>query len=123
MKIQNNKNISIKELNIVDNKNGSKDKKRLVAVFKFEDGKKKNIKFGSFNSITFFDIGDEQRKENYIKRHKALGTENWNNILSAGALSKLVLWQFENAQSIEKYINRKFKIPKVSINISKNKIK
>ena len=33
---------------------------------------------------------DPARKERYLKRHKA--NENWNNPLTAGALSRWILW-------------------------------
>jgi len=54
-----------------------------------------------FNDNTHTDFGQrgfsdftinksEQKKANYIKRHKA--RENWNDPKTAGALSRFVLW-------------------------------
>ena len=42
----------IKELIIKNNPNGPKDSKRLIALFTFDNDKKKTVKFGSYNSIT-----------------------------------------------------------------------
>ena len=42
----------IKELLIKNNPKGFKDSKRLIALFTFDNDKKKTVKFGSYNSIT-----------------------------------------------------------------------
>ena len=112
--------MNIKQLIIKDNPNAPKDRKRAIAFFIMDDGKTKKKKFGQYQSKgTFFDGSSEEKKNAYIKRHQV--RENWDDIMSAGALSKEVLWTDTNRSKIEKNINRKFGIPKVKIQITKQK--
>jgi len=111
---------NIKELIIKDNPNGKKDKKRLIAFFLMKDGKTRQKKFGSYGSYSFSDGAEEKIRNNYIKRHSKLN-EDWNDIFSAGSLSRYILWEFKSNNEIEKFYNRKFKIPVVKINFTRNK--
>ncbi len=65
--------------------------KKLVALFNI-DGKLKRVNFGSKNSKTYLDHNDPIKRENYIKRHTALGTEDFNNPLTPASLSMHILW-------------------------------
>ena len=65
--------------------------KKLVALFNI-DGKLKRVNFGSKNSKTFIDHKDPIKRENYIKRHTALGTEDYNDPLTPASLSMHLLW-------------------------------
>jgi hypothetical protein len=110
--------MNIKELIIKNNPNAPKDSKRLIAFFIMEDGKTKRKKFGQYQSGgTFFDGATEEKKNAYLARHRA--RENWDDIMSAGALSRWILWQDTNRSKLEKLINRKFGIKKVKIQITK----
>lgn len=109
----------ITSLIIKDNPNAPKDKKRLIAFFIMKNGKTKSKKFGSAKAFTYFDGADDVKRNSYLARHKV--RENWNDIFSAGALAKEVLWEDTNKSKIEKNINRKFKIPVVKIDFRKNK--
>ena len=109
----------ITSLIIKDNKNAVNDGKRLVAHFIMKNGKTKSKKFGSEKAFTYFDGADDLKRKSYLARHKV--RENWNNIATAGALAKEVLWTDTNKSKIEKNINRKFKIPVVKIDFKKNK--
>ena len=111
---------NVQELIIKDNKNGKNDRKRLIAFFKLKNGKTYKKKFGSYGSYTFFDGAGDKVRENYIKRHSGL-KENWNDVFSAGSLSRYVLWQFGSRNEIEKFYNREFKIPRVKVEITKNR--
>ena len=112
----------IKSLIIKDNTNAPKDKKRLIAFFIMKNGKTKKVKFGMYKSAGTFSDGATQEKRNqYISRHQK--RENWNDIFSAGSLSRFVLWEFRSNNDIEKFYNRKFKIPKVKIEFKRYKIK
>lgn len=109
----------IKSLNIIDT--NDKSNKRNKAIFNFDDGKNKSILFGSKGSFTFFDGGDEERRKNYLARHSKLN-EDWNDITTAGALSRWVLWgNSRNSKEIEKFLKNKFNIVNVKINIKKNR--
>lgn len=73
-----------------------KKTKRFVAVF--SDGDK--IHFGSKNSKTYIDHGNEILRKNYLARHRK--NENWNNPKSAGSLSRYITWG--NSKDINKNI-------------------
>ena len=60
-------------------------------VFIFRDGNKiKKIHFGSRNSQTYLNHHDKLKRNNYLRRHQALG-EDWDAI-NAGSLSAFLLW-------------------------------
>lgn len=61
--------------------------KRFVAVF--ADGT--TTHFGSKNSKTYIDHGDDVKRANYIARHRVL-REDWTNPKTAGALSRYITW-------------------------------
>ena len=113
--------MDIKELILKDNYNSFRDKKRVLAIFIFEDGKKKQIKFGQRNAFTFFDGASNEKRRAYISRHRP--REEWGNILTRGALARWVLWEETNRSIIEKNINRRFGIKKVKVLITRNKEK
>ena len=66
--------------------------KKYVALFDLGNNKIKRVNFGSKTSSTYLDHNDPIKRENYIKRHTALGTEDFNNPLTAGSLSMFILW-------------------------------
>ena len=66
---------------------------------------KKVIHFGAAGMSDFTKHRDPKRKERYLKRHQA--REDWNNPLTAGALSRWILWNKETLKaSIEDFENR-----------------
>lgn len=82
-------------------KSHNKDKK-LDAVFENKDtGREKTISFGASGMSDFTKHKDTERKERYLNRHKK--NENWDNPLTAGALSRFVLWG--PTTSIRKNVN------------------
>jgi len=69
--------------------------KKMKATFfeKGKDGKmkkKKTIQFGSAGMSDYTINKDKERRKRYLDRHRK--RENWNNPMSAGALSKFILW-------------------------------
>ena len=69
--------------------------KKMKATFfeKGKDGKmkkKKTVQFGSAGMSDNTINKDKERKKRYLDRHRK--RENWNNPMSAGALSKFILW-------------------------------
>ena len=85
-------------------KKSTKPKKKYMAVF-YEDGtkirtkirtkkkkkkKKKTTHFGAAGMSDFTKHKDEARKQRYMNRHRA--RENWQNPMSAGSLSRYILW-------------------------------
>jgi len=81
-------------------------KKKFTAIFFNKEGKKiKTQHFGSFGMSDFTKHKDEERKERYLNRHRK--RENWDNPLSAGALSRFILWNKPSLrESIKDFKNR-----------------
>ena len=71
-------------------------KKKMMAVFyeKGKDGKlkkKKTTHFGAKGYTDYLISKDKERRARYIKRHTN-SRENHNNPMSAGSLSRYILW-------------------------------
>ena len=68
--------------------------KKYDAIFEIESAsqtpKRKRVSFGAKGSNDYTLTNDEEAKERYLKRHAP--RENWNDPLSAGALSRWILW-------------------------------
>jgi len=64
--------------------------KKLVAQFSLDSGSKRTVHFGSAVSTTYTEGATDIKKNAYLARHKV--RENWNDPLSAGALSRWILW-------------------------------
>ena len=85
-----------------------KQDKKLVAIFS-NNGRIKQVHFGAKGMSDYSKHKDSARRARYLKRHSA--RENWNNPMSAGSLSKFILWG--ESTSIPKNIasfKRKFKL-------------
>jgi hypothetical protein len=86
----------------------SKNKlKKFDAVFE-GDGVHKTIPFGSAGMSDFTKHHDEERKQRYIKRHTA--REDFNDPMTAGALSRWILWNRPSLQESIKDFKRRFHI-------------
>mgnify|MGYP003134165517 FL=1 len=89
-------------------KKSTNPKKKYMAIF--YDNNKKKLKtthFGASGYTDFIKSKDEDRKKRYLNRHKG---ENWNDYMSAGSLSRYVLWNKPTLRaSISDYKN-KFKL-------------
>jgi hypothetical protein len=78
-------------MDLLSVKKDTDGKHKLVAVFKNkETGRSKTIHFGAKGYDDYTLKKDKQQKEKYLARHKT--RENWNNPLTAGSLSKHILW-------------------------------
>jgi hypothetical protein len=70
-----------------------KNKKLKASFYKIENGQRKYLKvvnFGLKGSQTYLDHSDKDKRKQYIARHRK--NENWNNYMSAGSLSRYLLW-------------------------------
>ena len=99
----------------------SNPKKKYDAYFLLDNGKEKKVSFGASGYRDFTLINDKNSKfylpkkvdrdmvkERYLRRHRA--RENFNNPMTAGALSAWILWNLKTlAGSIAHYKN-KFKL-------------
>lgn len=87
-------------------KKSTKKGKKFMAIFDCPKCKKKKIvHFGAEGMSDFTKHKDPKRKERYLKRH--MKNENWNNPLTAGALSRWILWNKPTLKaSIDDFVNR-----------------
>ena len=82
--------------------------KRYTAYFLLDSGKIKKIHFGSDKHENFTIHGDEDRKASYLKRHAK--NENWDDPMTAGSLSRWILWNKPTLHSSIKDFKKRFGI-------------
>ena len=86
-----------------------KPEKKYYAEFESDSGRTKRTYFGAagMKDYTRHSPAErEQRKQNYLTRHKA--TEDWNDPTSAGALSRWILWNKSSVSASLKDYKRRF---------------
>jgi hypothetical protein len=71
-------------------KKSTDPKKKYMAIFYDGDKRKKTTHFGSAGMSDYTKHGDDKRKERYLDRHRK--RENWKAPMTAGALSRWILW-------------------------------
>ena len=69
-------------------------------------GREKRVRFGGVGYQDFTQHGDEERKKLYLRRHAK--NENWNDISTAGAWSRHLLWNKKSIAASFADIKRKF---------------
>lgn len=69
---------------------GTGAKKYKMVFYDTARKKVKTVSFGATGYEDFTTHGDIQRKMNYIQRHSA--REDFNNPMTAGSLSRWILW-------------------------------
>lgn len=86
-------------------KKSDKSEKKLMAVFTMSNGRTKTTHFGAAGMDDYTKTRDKDQRSRYLKRHRR--NENWNNPMTAGALSRWVLWNKETrSASINDYKRR-----------------
>lgn len=104
------------KIEVEDNPNKTK---RLRATLYYKDGKTKVISFGMKNSLgTYYDIGDRQKRINYIRRHKEMG-EDWADIKTAGYWSRWFLWEMFGEQATKEFMQKKTGVKDISIDVTR----
>ena len=79
--------------------------KKLKAVFHKPNGRTKTTHFGGKHYSDYTIHNDRKRMERYNNRHRT--NENWNKFMSAGALSKWILWNKPSLKgSFDDYLDR-----------------
>jgi len=86
----------------------SRPTKKMVAVFEnLNTGRDKKVYFGAKGMSDYTIHKDPERKERYLRRHRA--RENWNEPMTPGALSRWILWNKPTLEaSINDYVKRFF---------------
>ena len=86
-------------------KKSTNPKKKYMAIFYKDKTKKNKIKithFGSKGMSDYTKHKDKSRKKRYLSRHRK--RENWSDYMSAGCLSRYILWGEPTLkESIKKY--------------------
>ena len=86
-------------------KKSDKATKKLMAIFTMSSGRTRTTHFGAAGMDDYTKTRDKDQRLRYLKRHRR--NENWNNPVSAGALSRWVLWNKETrSASINDYKKR-----------------
>ncbi len=89
----------------------NKDKK-LMATFEQDNGRQVTTHFGAkgFKDFTIYSKQDpklaKQKKESYLARHRV--NEDWNDVMSPGALSRWILWSEPTIEASIKKFKKKF---------------
>ena len=85
---------------------------KYKAIFLQDSGRKKTTKFGAKGYKDFIEYNKTgggfaaKHKELYLARHKT--TESWNNPITAGSLSRWILWNKPTLQESEKDFRQRF---------------
>ena len=111
----------MKSLKLQKIKKSDKDGKKYMAIFLIDSDKIKTVHFGSAGMRDFTLINNKDSKfylpksldrevvkASYLRRHRA--NENWNNPITAGALSRWILWDKRSLQSSIKAFVKRFKL-------------
>jgi len=88
---------------------GTGKNKKWKAIFYDDEGKKiKTVQFGSKGMSDFTIHKDKERKQRYLDRHRK--RENWNDPMTAGALSRWILWNKPTLEASIKDFKKRFKL-------------
>ena len=84
--------------------------KKFTATIVEDDGKTKTVHFGASGYSDYTIHKDEERRQNYINRHRA--NENWgiSGIGTAGFWSRWILWEKPTLASAKRAAAKKFNI-------------
>ena len=83
----------------------TKEGKKLMAVFQLDNGRSRTVHFGAAGMDDYTKTKDKEQKKRYLDRHRK--RENWDDPMTAGALSRWILWDKETkAASISSYKKR-----------------
>tara|TARA_R110000744_G_scaffold40244_4_gene91273 strand:- start:533 stop:835 length:303 start_codon:yes stop_codon:yes gene_type:complete len=86
-------------------KTSTKPEKKLMATFVLDNGRTKVVHFGQKNAPDYTKTRDKAQRSRYLSRHKA--RENWNAPMTAGALSRWILWsEVTRREALSKYKKR-----------------
>jgi len=87
-------------------KKSTNSKKKYMATF-IINNRKKVVHFGAYGMSDYTKHKDKSRKKQYINRHKK--REDWNNPITAGALSRWILWNKPTLKGSINDYKRRFK--------------
>lgn len=85
--------------------------KKYMATFYEDKNCKKKIKtvhFGAAGMSDYTKHKNKSRKKRYLSRHKS--RENWNNFMTAGSLSRYILWGEPTLRESIRVYKKKFNL-------------
>lgn len=82
-------------------------KHKWIGVFT-DDEKERRVPFGAKGYEDYTQHGNPLRKENYLTRHRA--REDWSDPMTAGALSRWILWETPSLDEAVRRFKRKFSL-------------
>ena len=80
-------------------------KHKWIGVFT-DDSKERRIPFGAKGYEDYTQHKNHLRRENYLTRHRA--REDWSDPMTAGALSRWILWETPSIEESVRRFKRKF---------------
>jgi hypothetical protein len=83
-----------------------KDKKYMAVFYDNDKKKVKTVQFGAKGYQDYTDHHDEMRKTYYLNRHRK--NENWDDYMTAGSLSRYILWENKSFDTAVKEYMKKF---------------
>lgn len=89
-------------------KKSTNSKKKYMAIFYDNKKKIKTTHFGSNGMSDYTRHKNKTRKKKYIQRHK--NRENWDNYMSAGSLSRWILWNKPSYRESVKSYKKRFNL-------------
>lgn len=89
-------------------KKSNKEGKKLMAVFTLENGRTRTTHFGAAGMTDYTKSKDDERKKRYLARHRK--NENWSAPMTAGALSRWVLWNKPTREASISDYKRRFNL-------------
>lgn len=89
-------------------KKSDKKGKKLMAIFTLENGRTRTTHFGAEGMTDYTLSKDAERKKRYLARHRK--NENWNAPMTAGALSRWILWNKETRGASVTDYKRRFNL-------------
>ena len=92
----------------VEIKKSNNKNKKFMAIFYDGDKKIKTTHFGASGMSDYTIHNDDDRKKRYLDRHRK--NEKWNDYMTAGALSRWILWNKKNLKSSVLDYKKRFKL-------------
>lgn len=89
-------------------KKSTRPEKKLMAIFSSDSNRDKTVHFGANGMSDFTIHKDKNRKKLYLARHSV--NENWNDPMTAGALSRWILWNKESFKDSVVDFKKRFKL-------------
>ena len=90
-------------------KKSTKSDKKYMAIFTNNDKtKKKTIHFGANGMSDYTIHKDKDRMNRYLNRHRK--RENWNSFMTAGSLSRWILWNKPTLKASISDYKKRFKL-------------